>query len=179
MTTHITIPLHIATVNGKPLRFFRSPVKDPDMPWVAVDDLPKCFDLSRLARMVLEIIKREPKWADVRYRVSTIDGVVTIASHDAAKGFFGAAEQQGELPKGALEAYVEAGAPATKKLLDAAGIKLGSPEMYTWVRQAVGEFGDQAVLNPNTALFLALERYGEVVERDGERFFRIVVPDQD
>jgi len=64
-------------------------------------------------------------------------------------------------------------------LLDAADIKVGSPEMFAWVRQAVGEFGDQAVLNPNTALFLALERYGEVVEHDGERFIRIVVPDQD
>ena len=107
MNTHITTPLHVATVNGKPLRFFRSPVKDPDMPWVAVDDLPKCFDLSRLACMVLETIKREPKWADVVHRVSTAGGVVTIASHDAAKGFFGATEQQGELPKGALDAYVE------------------------------------------------------------------------
>jgi hypothetical protein len=177
--TPILEPIHIAAINGKSLRFFRSPVKDPDMPWFAVDDIPKCFDLSRLARMVLEIIKREPKWADVRYRVSTIDGVVTIASHDAAKGFFGAAEQQGELPKSALMTYLEAAAPATKKLLDAAGIKLGSPEMYAWVRQAIGDLGDQAVLNPNTALFLAMERYGEVVERDGERFIRIVVPDQD
>jgi hypothetical protein len=177
--TPISEPIHVAIINGKPLRFFRSPVKDPDMPWVAVDDLPKCFDLSRLARMVLETIRREPKWADVRHCVSTADGVVTIASHYAAKGFFGAAEQQGELPKSALKAYIEAGAPAIKKLLDTAGIKFGSPEMYKWVRQAAGEIGDQAVLDPNTALFLAIEKYGEVVEHDGERFIRIAMPDQD
>jgi hypothetical protein len=175
--TPITTPIHIATVNGKSLRFFKSPVKDPDMPWFAVDDLPKCFELSRLAGMVLEIIKREPKWADVVRRISTADGVVTIAPHYMAQGFFGAAEQQGELSKSVLKTYLEAGVPATQKLLRDAGIKFGSPEMYAWVRQAIGELGDQAVLNPNTALFLALERYGEVVERDGERFIRMVVPD--
>ncbi len=172
-------PIHVATIAGHRFRFFKSPVKDPDMPWFAVDDLPKCFDLSRLARMVLETIKREPRWAaDVR-RVYTIEGVVTIAPHYVAQGFFGAAEQQGELPRSALATYVEAGAPATQKLLQEVGIKFGSPEMYAWVRQAVGELGNQAVLNPNTALFLAMERYGEVVEYDGERFIRLVVPDQD
>lgn len=175
--TPVSTPLHVAIINGKRLRFFRSPVKDPDMPWVAVDDLPKCFDLGRLAGMLLETIKREPRWADVIRRVSTADAVVTIASHGAAKGFFGAAEQQGELPKSALTTYLEAAAPAIQKLLDAAGIKVGSPEMYAWVRQAVGEIGDQAVLNPNTALFLAMEKYGELVERDGERFIRVAMPD--
>ena len=174
--TPISEPIHTAIIGGKTLRFFKSPVKDPDMPWFVVDDLPKCFGLSRLARMVLEAIKREPRY--VR-RVSTADGVVTIAPHYVAQGFFGAAEQQDELPKSALMTYLEAGVPATQKLLRDAGIKFGSPEMYAWVRQAVGEIGNQAVLNPNTALFLAMERHGEVVEHDGERFIRIVVPDQD
>jgi hypothetical protein len=177
--TPLSEPIHIATIDGKPLRFFRSPVKDPDMPWFAIDDLPRCFGLSRLTCMVLETMKRGLRYADVVRRVSTLDGTVTIAAHSAAQGFFGAAEQQGELPKSALMTYLEAGVPATQKLLRDAGVKFGSPEMYAWVRQAIGELGDQAVLNPNTALFLAMERYGEVVEHDGERFIRIVVPDQD
>src|SRR5262249_9187547 len=49
------------------------------------------------------------RWADVVRRVSTADGVVAIAAHPAAQAFFGAAGQQGELPKSALMTYLEAG----------------------------------------------------------------------
>jgi hypothetical protein len=36
----VSKPLHIATIGGHPLRFFRTPINDgkPDMPWHAVGD---------------------------------------------------------------------------------------------------------------------------------------------
>jgi hypothetical protein len=45
-------PLHIATVGGPPLRFFRSPLNDgrPDLPWPTVDDLHECLRLHRKMR---------------------------------------------------------------------------------------------------------------------------------
>ena len=38
-------PLHIATVGGHPLRFFKTPLNDgrPDLVWHAVDDLQHCL----------------------------------------------------------------------------------------------------------------------------------------
>jgi hypothetical protein len=44
-----TEPLHVAIVNGKQLRFFRSPNNDgrADFPWHSTDDLQSVFGLNR------------------------------------------------------------------------------------------------------------------------------------
>ena len=45
-------PIHVATVAGRPLRFFRTPLNDgrPDLPWHCVDDLYRCLGLGRAAQ---------------------------------------------------------------------------------------------------------------------------------
>ena len=42
-------PLHIATVGGHPLRFFKTPLDDgrPDFSWHCVDDLHRCIGRLR------------------------------------------------------------------------------------------------------------------------------------
>jgi hypothetical protein len=45
----ITEPLHVAIVDDRQLRFFRSPNNDgrPDFPWHSTDDLQSVFGLNR------------------------------------------------------------------------------------------------------------------------------------
>jgi hypothetical protein len=52
----ITKPLHVATVVGGQLRFFRTPNEDgrPDLPWHSVDDLQQCLGLDRSAREIFQ-----------------------------------------------------------------------------------------------------------------------------
>jgi hypothetical protein len=39
MASAMIAPIHVAVINCKPLRFFRTPLDDgrPDLPWVAID----------------------------------------------------------------------------------------------------------------------------------------------
>src|SRR5262245_14045752 len=79
-------PLHIATVGGHQLRFFKTPLNDgrPDMPWVAVDDLGRCLCLSRADRRIhLAVFYRLKK--EIVRTIATPDGPVTIAPHALAK----------------------------------------------------------------------------------------------
>jgi len=48
-------PLHIATVGGQQLRFFRTPLDDgrADLPWVAIDDLGRCRSGNGLRRKLV------------------------------------------------------------------------------------------------------------------------------
>jgi hypothetical protein len=41
-------PIHVATIRGHQLRFFKTPNNDgrPDMPWHSHDDLIKCVGLG-------------------------------------------------------------------------------------------------------------------------------------
>jgi hypothetical protein len=61
-------PLHIATIDGQPLRIFKSPRNDgiPDLPWHAVDDLQQCLRLNRQQRKVppARVGAALEKWAD-------------------------------------------------------------------------------------------------------------------
>jgi hypothetical protein len=79
-------PLHIATVGGQLLRLFKTPVNDgqPDMPWVAVDDLGRCLALSRAHRRTHMTLFYRLKKEIVR-TIATPDGPVTIAPHALAK----------------------------------------------------------------------------------------------
>ena len=78
-------PLHVATVGGPPLRFFRTPINDgrPDLPWHAVEDLHRCLGLNRAARKYF--LHRLREWKEPR-TVATADGLVTIAPHFIAQG---------------------------------------------------------------------------------------------
>jgi hypothetical protein len=86
-------PLHVATVGGRPLRFFRTPLDDgrPDLVWHAVDDLYQCLGLSKRHR---KIFLRQFRKA--MRTVATAEGVITIAPHFMAQGAIDAMVEVGQ-----------------------------------------------------------------------------------
>lgn len=81
--TEIVRPLHIATIRGHQLRFFRTPNNDgkPDFPWHCCEDLYRCMGLAR------DLRRHFQRHMSKRSRtVATIDGLVTIAPHCVAQG---------------------------------------------------------------------------------------------
>jgi hypothetical protein len=88
-------PLHVATILGKRLRYFRTPYNDgrPDLPWHCVDDLQAILGLSREQRRYFLKAFRNGPFASSFETVATEDGIVTIAPHYVAQGFIGAAAQ--------------------------------------------------------------------------------------
>ena len=49
----VVTPLHVGTVGGVPVRFFRGPSGQPELPWHAVDDLYRALGLPRAKRRFL------------------------------------------------------------------------------------------------------------------------------
>lgn len=92
-------PIHTGQVNGKPLRFFRSPSQGAHMPYHAHDDLLVCLELPRDVRRVLKS-KLASVWGGEIRTLATADGIVTIAPHVVAQSL--------------LEMVIEAGAPAAR-----------------------------------------------------------------
>jgi hypothetical protein len=80
-------PLHIATVGGLPLRFFKTPLNDgrPDLAWHAVDDLHRCLGLNREGRKIFLRKLRSKVWGAIVRSITTADGVITAASSEALK----------------------------------------------------------------------------------------------
>src|SRR5215216_3999113 len=78
-------PIHVATLAGQPLRFFRTPSDDgrPDLPWHAVEDLWRCLGLNRAQRH--ELLRQMRLPAEVQ-TIATPDGIVTVAPHFVAQG---------------------------------------------------------------------------------------------
>jgi hypothetical protein len=87
-------PLHVATVCGKPFRFFRGPGDAPDMPWHAHDDLLAALALPRSLRR--ELRSKMLKNFGPQCRTVEVDGEpVLIAPHYVAQGLVGAAQEAG------------------------------------------------------------------------------------
>jgi hypothetical protein len=170
-----TEPLHVAEINDHRLRFFRPPSAKPDRPWCAITDLFECFGLEEFGRVALRHMCN--RWNSSVCTVVTFDGPVRVVSHNLAQGFLKAIEDVGQVPKGAFDIYAEASTPAMQKLVKAHGLAFGSPEYFAWMKQAAGMTEKRAALDPNTALFLAAEKHGELVERDGEPCLRIRMPE--
>ena len=84
-------PLHTGTVNGSPVRFFRSPIEDgrADLPWMAWDDLTAAFPLPANVQAHFRQSLRTD-WPDVSRTIATITGPVVVVPHFAGKGFIGA-----------------------------------------------------------------------------------------
>lgn len=110
-------PISTGTINGQPLRFFRSPrTAGPDMPWHAADDLYHCLALPRDVRRTLQQMVRRDFGADA-VMVATPTGIVTLAPHYAAQGLIAAALQLGGIADPSIEhQHVKAGAEAMKAL---------------------------------------------------------------
>jgi hypothetical protein len=110
-------PLHIGTVGGKPLRFFRTPLNDglPDGPWVAVDDVGHCLALNREHRRMHQRVMQST-CKDVIHTLSTPDGLVSIVPHAMMRAAVEALIDTGRVPASARDEYVHASAEAMMKL---------------------------------------------------------------
>jgi hypothetical protein len=82
-----TEPLHVAVVNGKQLRFFRSPNNDgrPDFPWHSTDDLQSVFGLNRAQRRIMRTMWWNGPYENVFHTLETSDGLAAIAPDCVAR----------------------------------------------------------------------------------------------
>jgi hypothetical protein len=130
-------PLHVATVGGQPLRFFRTPINDgrPDLPWHAVEDLHRVLGLNRDARRFFLHKLRE--WGGVQ-TVATADGVITIAPHFMAQGTVDAMVEEGMAPASVRAEYDHAGTEAMRKL--AIPYPFPSADWLFWMRDAMNRW---------------------------------------
>lgn len=88
--TALSEPVHVGTVNGKRLRFFRGPSPEPRMPFHAHADLLECLELPPEVKTVLTR-KLINHWKDDIKSVATTEGIVTIAPHYVAQGLISSA----------------------------------------------------------------------------------------
>jgi hypothetical protein len=118
-TTMLVEPIHVATIRGHQLRFFKTPNNDgrPDMPWHSHDDLIKCVGLGRNERrMMLRMCQKGPLKNAFR-SVATAEGVVVIAPHYVARALLECmGEKTPEVLRDVDTAYCMAGGEALKKL---------------------------------------------------------------
>lgn len=124
-------PLHVGTVGGHPLRFFRSPLKDgrPDFPWHVVDDLHQCLGLNRDARRFFLRKLKGAEWGKNVRTIATADGVVTVAPSYVAQGTVDAMVEEGMAPGSVRRDFDRASVDAMRKL--------GVPAAFgtdTWLR---------------------------------------------
>lgn len=86
-------PIHVGTLNGKPLRFYPPQAADDMMPWVAMDDLAAVLGMNRQARMALRQAKTE--FPDLAKRIRTEGGVVDPLAYQAVQGLMGGLKEAG------------------------------------------------------------------------------------
>ena len=83
---NLIAPIYTATLNGRPLRFFKAPLTTPHIPWHSYDDLLRCIGVKQWIRdEVLEVI-RTGRSGDVR-TVACQSEILIITPHYAAKWF--------------------------------------------------------------------------------------------
>lgn len=130
-------PLHIATIRGHQLRFYRTPNEDgrPDMPWHSVDDLAQCFGASRSHRRAMFKQLRACGFKTI----ATADGIVTIAPHFAAQGAIAAAQACIGGCEDIDRAYCFEGAIACQKLTAGPSFNNG---LLEWMKAAVHRHDD-------------------------------------
>ena len=82
-----TEPLHVAIVNSKKLRFFRSPNRDgrPDFPWHSTEDVQSVLGLNRAQCRIMRTMWWNGPYEDVFHTVETSDGLVAIAPDCVAR----------------------------------------------------------------------------------------------
>lgn len=117
MKVEITSPLHVAEINGKKVRFFRTPLKDgkPDFPWHAVNDLASAMGLnSRERKGFLRMLRSGP--GAVVVSIATEGGIAQISPHFMAQGLVEAMVETGHAAKVAEDQYHKAVFDAGKAL---------------------------------------------------------------
>jgi hypothetical protein len=94
----ITKPLSTATVNGKPVRFFHSPLPGVNFPWHAFLDLHAAMDLTAGEQEHFLRMMRSGPFKDSTRVLATEAGPTVIAAHHVAQGFISALEHIGRSP---------------------------------------------------------------------------------
>lgn len=113
--TQLTEPIHTATINGRPLRFFRAPGNDLHLPWHSVDDLYEAMGLPGEERR--RLLERTGTFSGGSItRVETVGGQVVIASHSVAQDAIGAAMKASGIPNDFQRQYGRAATVATSML---------------------------------------------------------------
>lgn len=112
----LVTPVAAPAIDGRPVRFFRSPEIGPHLVWHAVDDLYRAMQFPRdLRRKILRHAQSFPG-GDFK-TVATADGPVVIGSHPMAQGLIGAAIQAHGVDPGFEHAYAQAAAAAMEATL--------------------------------------------------------------
>ena len=102
----IVKPIHTGTINGHPVRFFKTPMNDgrPDFAWHSTDDLMKAANLTpEMQEYFLRSMKADH--SGLYQTVATPDGLVTVAPHCAAQGFTQAMVAIGKVPASFPDEY--------------------------------------------------------------------------
>lgn len=116
MPRQIVKPIHTAAVGLGNLRFFRSPLDGPRMPWFAVPDLFTCLSMDRSLRRVFHANLKAKHRSDVRM-VWTETGEIMIAPHFMAQGLIHALIEVAGAPSSLETSYVHGGAGAMDALV--------------------------------------------------------------
>jgi hypothetical protein len=133
-------PLHIATVGGHRLRFFRTPLNDgrPDFPWHCVDDLQRCLGLNRQGRKVfLHMLRSNKEWGAIVRTVAATDGVVTVAPNFMAQGTVDAMIEEGMTPASIRREFDHASVEAMHKMPKP---PFPSDEFLDWMKTAMNRW---------------------------------------
>ena len=118
--------LHSATIAGKPMRSFRTPLDDgrPDF---------QCLDLGRVQRRTRLSLMRANGGMQT---VATPDGIVTVAPHPAAQGAIEAAIEAGRVPASLRAEYRHAELEALQRIAPP-----GFPVEYmAWMAAALSRY---------------------------------------
>jgi hypothetical protein len=154
----IVEPIHIATINGKPLRFFLSPHDDAaepfEFPWCSVGDLLSCLDVpsdqqSLFLQWVAERTTSLGPQGEGRViktqTVATADGIVTIAPKSFVNPIvtgFTDEESRHQISTDLLYAYYDAADEAINKITEG----VDPCERRSWMKLA-GVFYMQELIN--------------------------------
>jgi len=110
-------PIHVATINGHPVRFFKTPNNDgkPDFAWHSSEDLMWAANIKpAMINRFMRCCKAD--YGDFYRTVATPDGLVTIAPHFIAQAFTTAMVEVGHVPASFVYEYQSAGFDADDKL---------------------------------------------------------------
>ncbi len=117
----IVDPIHVSTISGKQVRFYRAPAGAHEVPWHASEDLKLAMGLSRKTRRLLAHGSRIMLGGETGV-VASENAIVAIASHAVALGFIDAAIHCGYATQTFLAEYQDAAAAALKAALPDADI---------------------------------------------------------
>jgi hypothetical protein len=172
-------PLHVGTVGGKPLRFFRTPLNDgrPDMPWAAIDDVGRCIGLSRTDRRI-HLRAAVRAFEGIARSVATPDGPTTIVPHTLILAAIEGLIDIGRVSASARDNYAHACAVACMKL----GVgPFPSPEAANaWAHAAANRWSPgQNIDVPDLSPFLINVSAGQTAkERPADETGEILISEQ-